>query len=611
MILVFTVDKQIITRRDNEKVVRDSVNYLHVNFSFSEEWTGDKTAVFKSKSGIAYNVLVGSDGSCLVPWEVLKEEYFEVSAFCGDLITANVVKVFTIPSGYEIGSQGRIPTPDIYTQIIARLSAIEAEIDPTAIQQIVDEYLSDKDYVTEQDVEQIVADYIEAHKDELKGDTGETGPQGPQGVQGPKGDTGEGVAAGGTTGQVLIKSSNANYDTEWGNISGELPIATVTRFEELEFNPYMGGSVSGWNNGSCDVSCPVRYSGIWIPYHLSNMATFASAKIIIKNPSQPTSLNIFIGKTYNSPLTIKSVTPTADITYAVDLLQALTAKGLDEINYIFVTSNQATPCTFSISFEISSSEDNTTVSSLKNTLRGVQERIEYDIEGLKPLNGKKIIFLGDSITILLGNSNWTRQLCTMTGAEFVANVAVGGATLADDENTVLDGAPAFGQNNTLSNQVQKIINNQYTAPDIIVIAIGTNDGVTADATRMENSYYLNGAKVALADVDRTHAEGAFRYCNETLHNLYPNAIICWCNPIPRVRQNNWQDYELTESYANAYAKLTAYGSANNITTNRCGIHLANESGGVHEYLEDGTHPTAEGHTLIAKYNAAAIIELFA
>lgn len=254
MILVFTVDKQIITRRDNEKVVRDSVNYLHVNFSFSEEWTGDKTAVFKSKSGIAYNVLVGSDGSCLVPWEVLKEEYFEVSAFCGDLITANVVKVFTIPSGYEIGSQGRIPTPDIYAQIIARLSAIEAEIDPTAIQQVVDEYLSDKDYVTEQDVEQIVADYIEAHKDELKGekgDTGATGPQGPQGIQGPKGDTGEGVAARGTTGQVLVKSSDADYDTGWRTFEGNKREKSYTDVAlEIQENKYItvgSGAVSASN----------------------------------------------------------------------------------------------------------------------------------------------------------------------------------------------------------------------------------------------------------------------------------------------------------------------------------------------------------------------------
>lgn len=60
-----------------------------------------------------------------------------------------------------------------------------------------------------------------------KGDTGERGPQGAQGIQGPKGNPGEkgakgdkgdagiGIAAGGTTGQVLVKKSNADYDTEW------------------------------------------------------------------------------------------------------------------------------------------------------------------------------------------------------------------------------------------------------------------------------------------------------------------------------------------------------------------------------------------------------------
>jgi hypothetical protein len=47
---------------------------------------------------------------------------------------------------------------------------------------------------------------------------GDTGPQGPAGKQGPAGGTGPagpGVATGGTTGQVLAKKSNANYDTEW------------------------------------------------------------------------------------------------------------------------------------------------------------------------------------------------------------------------------------------------------------------------------------------------------------------------------------------------------------------------------------------------------------
>ena len=51
-----------------------------------------------------------------------------------------------------------------------------------------------------------------------KGEQGATGPQGPQGIQGPQGQAGAagvGVPSGGTTGQVLAKSSATNYDTEW------------------------------------------------------------------------------------------------------------------------------------------------------------------------------------------------------------------------------------------------------------------------------------------------------------------------------------------------------------------------------------------------------------
>ncbi len=162
MVLSFLVDKQIITRVDKEKVVRDSMNYLYANFEFSPDWVGEKTAVFKSKSG-AFNVLLDDDGKCLVPWEVLVDEVIEVSVFCGALITANVVKIITIGSGYTLGESGRVPTPGIYEQIIAKLNEIEAEIEPEAIQALIDAYLADKDFVTEAEVETIVATYVEEH----------------------------------------------------------------------------------------------------------------------------------------------------------------------------------------------------------------------------------------------------------------------------------------------------------------------------------------------------------------------------------------------------------------------------------------------------------------
>jgi hypothetical protein len=72
-----------------------------------------------------------------------------------------------------------------------------------------------------------------------KGDTGATGPQGPKGKtgatgpQGPKGDPGLGVPAGGTTGQVLAKASNADNDTEWITPSGGGAIFPINNVQTL------------------------------------------------------------------------------------------------------------------------------------------------------------------------------------------------------------------------------------------------------------------------------------------------------------------------------------------------------------------------------------------
>lgn len=75
----------------------------------------------------------------------------------------------------------------------------------------------------------------------LKGQQGETGPQGPQGATGPQGPQGEtgpqgatgsagaGVPSGGTTGQVLAKASDTNYDTEWVDQSGGIQSNTASQ----------------------------------------------------------------------------------------------------------------------------------------------------------------------------------------------------------------------------------------------------------------------------------------------------------------------------------------------------------------------------------------------
>lgn len=50
-----------------------------------------------------------------------------------------------------------------------------------------------------------------------EGPKGDQGIQGPEGPQGPQGLSGEGVPSGGNTGQILMKNSSEDYDTEWVN----------------------------------------------------------------------------------------------------------------------------------------------------------------------------------------------------------------------------------------------------------------------------------------------------------------------------------------------------------------------------------------------------------
>ena len=68
-----------------------------------------------------------------------------------------------------------------------------------------------------------------------KGNTGAQGPQGPQGLPGP---TGPGVPTGGTTGQVLSKSGNGDYDTVWKDMeSGGIPkIYYLKATDDTKFN---------------------------------------------------------------------------------------------------------------------------------------------------------------------------------------------------------------------------------------------------------------------------------------------------------------------------------------------------------------------------------------
>lgn len=170
MRLNFTLDRQVITRIDSHRVVAGSKGYVAAHFiDVRGDWTVPTTAIFGT-----YAVLLDDNMDCIVPWEVLADPgTFEVSAFCGDLHTANTARVDVEATGYKKGETPGDPTPDVYATLVNKVSNAE---------KIAKSVRDDAD-----------AGRFKGEKGEKgdRGEKGDTGPQGDQGVKGDKGDRGD------------------------------------------------------------------------------------------------------------------------------------------------------------------------------------------------------------------------------------------------------------------------------------------------------------------------------------------------------------------------------------------------------------------------------------
>lgn len=198
--LAFLLDHQVISRSDKNTVVAGSKNYVRARFILrTDDWTRPITAIFGG-----YTQLLDDNNECTVPWEVLQQPgKVEVSAFCGDLHTANIAVVPVEKTGYKSGETPKDPTPDVYDQLA---KMVQKAVD-TANSVREDADAGDFDGEQgpagpqgdpgpvgpqgEQGPQGPKGDTGETGPQGPKGDTGDTGPQGPQGVQGEKGDTGE------------------------------------------------------------------------------------------------------------------------------------------------------------------------------------------------------------------------------------------------------------------------------------------------------------------------------------------------------------------------------------------------------------------------------------
>lgn len=220
--------------------------------------------------------------------------------------------------------------------------------------------------------------------------------------------------------------------------------------------------------------------------------------------------------------------------------------------------------------------------------------------GMYTFEGKKVMFFGDSIT--RNEASYISKLLDSTGMIRIANFAIDGAKMRNKGDTVMDGNPSFEQNNTVPNQVQKLLNNiaDYESPDIIIVSAGTNDD-SAESEYDESKYTDDsGAYVDLSTITLTNFSGAMRWIYEKLMECYPEAKIFFATPIQAnygsrtfaktrtkaecIRQNCER---LSTPCIDAFRKSGIYG--------RYEVQSANG-----KYLKDGLHPNAAGAVVLAK-----------
>lgn len=225
------------------------------------------------------------------------------------------------------------------------------------------------------------------------------------------------------------------------------------------------------------------------------------------------------------------------------------------------------------------------------------KRDEYVYRESEKTYGKKVVFIGDSITnywYTYGN-----ELMKKSKMKLVENFAVPSATFCNTSSTVMNGNPTTTSNNTLPNQVQKLLNGNYDIPDIVIISGGTNDATPTNIDVESQFTTAEGSTVEYIDVDDcdlTTFSGSARWMFEKIKGLYPNALIVFATPIQRACQqttngitknNKIRDLQieiadrLATPYIDAFAKSGIYGGY--------------ESWGAEgKYLADGLHPNADG-----------------
>lgn len=248
-----------------------------------------------------------------------------------------------------------------------------------------------------------------------QGEQGEPGPAGPAGADGVDGQDGEGVPAGGTTGQILAKNSNTDFDTEWidaptgGSFSGIS--VTQTTSTTVTGNGTSGTplQVAAKISTTAGNALSVDANGLYVPTPATGLTSVTS--------QDSTTIDFSGAGTVGSPLTASAIiSPTAGNT--------LVANG----NGLYVpTVTVSSTDTATIDFSGSGTSGSPLTADVKRSTALANNRITAQADGLHVAP----VAIQDEGTVIQANPtaiNFTGAGVTVTNVGGVATVDVPAAS---------------------------------------------------------------------------------------------------------------------------------------------------------------------------------------
>ena len=129
---------QVLKITEAPVVASGGKNEVKVEFDFCEKWDGyTKTGVFYRDINDPYYAILDSNDVCVVPWEVCYEDgtfYFTVFGDKGDIRRTSTTVKYKVKKGVIMEDlKPSDPTPDVYSQIMAKLGTIPGTLTVTCV----------------------------------------------------------------------------------------------------------------------------------------------------------------------------------------------------------------------------------------------------------------------------------------------------------------------------------------------------------------------------------------------------------------------------------------------------------------------------------------------